>query len=289
MVVLFTDTDTDINLEVAEYYGYKLISMPYIVEGKEIKPYEDFKVFNSKEFYDMLRSGTLPSTCAINPEVYKAYFEEEFAKGNDILYVHFSKAMSGTFNAMNIAVEELLEKYPERKFYTIDTKAITILSYSIVRSVGDMYKEGKSVEEILEWANKEVDHFAQYFFADDLKFFRRSGRISNFSGIMGNLIGVKPIIYMDNDGMMTNISKERGRKNALNKLVDYVLELGDEVEKYRVIIGHSDAYDLALKLKDMLQEKFNNKLDIEIVVVNPTAGSHCGPDAVGVSFHCKHR
>ena len=289
MVVLFTDTDTDINLEVAEYYGYKLISMPYIVEGKEIKPYEDFKVFNSKEFYDMLRSGTIPSTCAINPEVYKAYFEEEFAKGNDILYVHFSKAMSGTFNAMNIAVEELLEKYPERKFYTIDTKAITILSYSIVRSVGDMYKEGKSVEEILEWANKEVDHFAQYFFADDLKFFRRSGRISNFSGIMGNLIGVKPIIYMDNDGMMTNISKERGRKNALNKLVDYVLELGDEVEKHRVIIGNSDAYDLALKLKDMLQEKFNNKLDIEIVVVNPTAGSHCGPDAVGVSFHCKHR
>lgn len=289
MVVLFTDTDTDINLEVAEYYGYKLISMPYIVEGKEIKPYEDFKVFNSKEFYDMLRSGTIPSTCAINPEVYKAYFEEEFAKGNDILYVHFSKAMSGTFNAMNIAVEELLEKYPERKFYTIDTKAITILSYNIVRSVGDMYKEGKSVEEILEWANKEVDHFAQYFFADDLKFFRRSGRISNFSGIMGNLIGVKPIIYMDNDGMMTNISKERGRKNALNKLVDYVLELGDEVEKHRVIIGHSDAYELALKLKDMLQEKFNNKLDIEIVVVNPTAGSHCGPDAVGVSFHCKHR
>lgn len=289
MVVLFTDTDTDINLEVAEYYGYKLISMPYIVEGKEIKPYEDFKVFNSKEFYDMLRAGTIPSTCAINPEVYKAYFEEEFAKGNDILYVHFSKAMSGTFNAMNIALEELLEKYPERKFYTIDTKAITILSYSIVRSVGDMYKEGKSVEEILEWANKEVDHFAQYFFADDLKFFRRSGRISNFSGIMGNLIGIKPIIYMDNDGMMTNISKERGRKNALNKLVDYVLELGDEVEKHRVIIGHSDAYDLALKLKDMLQEKFNNKLDIEIVVVNPTAGSHCGPDAVGVSFHCKHR
>lgn len=289
MVVLFTDTDTDINLEVAEYYGYKLISMPYIVEGKEIKPYEDFKVFNSKEFYDMLRAGTIPSTCAINPEVYKAYFEEEFAKGNDILYVHFSKAMSGTFNAMNIALEELLEKYPERKFYTIDTKAITILSYNIVRSVGDMYKEGKSVEEILEWANKEVDHFAQYFFADDLKFFRRSGRISNFSGIMGNLIGVKPIIYMDNDGMMTNISKERGRKNALNKLVDYVLELGDEVEKHRVIIGHSDAYELALKLKDMLQEKFNNKLDIEIVVVNPTAGSHCGPDAVGVSFHCKHR
>lgn len=289
MLTLFTDTDTDITLEEAREYGYKLISMPYIINGEEIKPYEDFEVFESKKFYDMLRLGTIPTTCAINALTYQAYFEPEFAKGNDILYVHFSKAMSGTFNSMNIALEDLKEKYPERKFYAIDTKAITICSLNIVKEVGDMYKEGKSVEEILEWAEKEVDHFAQYFFADDLKFFARSGRISNFSGIMGNLIGVKPIIYMDQNGMMTNISKERGRNKALKRLVSYVEELGDEVEKHRVIIGHSDALDLALELGEMLKEKFGDNLRIEYALVNPTAGSHCGPDAVGVSFHSKHR
>ena len=106
---------------------------------------------------------------------------------------------------------------------------------------------------------------------------------------MGNLIGVKPIIYMDENGMMTNISKERGRNKALKRLVSYVEEIGDEVEKHRVIIGHSDALELALELAEMLKEKFGDNLRIEYALVNPTAGSHCGPDAVGVSFHSKHR
>ena len=289
MLCLFTDTDTDITPIEAKEYGYKLISMPYLVNGKEIKPYEDFEVFESKEFYDMLRGGTIPTTCAISPVAYQEYFEPEFAKGNDILYVHFSKAMSGTFNAMKIAVDELLEKYPERKFYAIDTKAITICSLNIVKEIGEMYKEGKTIDEIMKWSETEVDHFAQYFFADDLKFFGRSGRISNFSSIMGNLIGVKPIICMDENGMMTNISKERGRNNALKRLVSYVEELGDNIKDHRIIIGHTDALDLALKLAQMIQEKFGEGLRIEYAVVNPTAGSHCGPDAVGICFHSKRR
>lgn len=289
MLTLFTDTDTDLTPVEAKEYGYKMISMPYIVDGKEIKPYEDFEEFNSKEFYDMLRSGVIPKTCAISPIAYKQYFEPEFEKGNDILYVHFSKAMSGTFNAMHVAVEELKEKYPDRKFYTIDTKAITICSLNIVKEVGDMIKEGKTIDEVLKWAETEVDHFAQYFFADDLKFFRRSGRISNFSGIMGNLIGVKPIICMDKEGMMTNIAKERGRTNALNRLVKYMEELGDEVEKHRIIIGHTDAMDLVKELEKRIKEKFGENLNIEYAIVNPTAGSHCGPDAVGVTFHSKSR
>ena len=152
-----------------------------------------------------------------------------------------------------------------------------------------MYKEGKTIDEIMKWSETEVDHFAQYFFADDLKFFGRSGRISNFSSIMGNLIGVKPIICMDENGMMTNISKERGRNNALKRLVSYVEELGDNIKDHRIIIGHTDALDLALKLAQMIQEKFGEGLRIEYAVVNPTAGSHCGPDAVGICFHSKRR
>lgn len=289
MLTLFTDTDTDLTPIEAKKYGYKLISMPYILEKKEIKPYEDFEIFEYQEFYNLLRKGVLPSTCAINAEAYKKYFEPEFEKGNDILYVHFSSAMSGTFNSMNLAYEELKEKYPERKLYTIDTKGITILSLNIVKEVGDMYLEGKSIEEILEWSKSEIDHFATYFFADDLKFFQRSGRISNFSATMGNLIGMKPIIYMDDKGMMTNIGKERGRLNALKKLVQYVEELGIDLDKHRVIIGHSDALDLAQRLGSMLKEKFNESINIEYAVVNPTAGSHCGPDAIGISFYAKHK
>ena len=288
MLVLFTDTDTDLTPEEAKEFGYKMISMPYIVNHEIIKPYEDFEVYDSKKFYDSLRDGLLPKTCALNPEAYREYFEPEFEKGNDILYVHFSRAMSGSFDAMDSVVKELLEKYPGRKFYTIDTKGITIGSLNMVKEIGDLYKSGAAIDEILEWGKREVDHFATYFFADNLKFFKRSGRISNIAATMGSLIGIKPIIYMDDKGMMTNITKERGRINALKRLVAYVEELALDIDKHRVIVGHSDSLELAKMLAEMLVEKFG-PLRIEYAVVNPTAGSHCGPDTVGVSFHAIHK
>ena len=138
MFQLFTDTDTDILPSEAKELGYKLISMPYIIDGVETYPYVDFEEFDYHAFYDTLRGGKLPTTCALSPLQYKEHFEPTFAEGKDILYVHFSAAMSGTFNAMNIAVRELLEKYPERKFYTVDTKAITIGSLNMVKEIGDM-------------------------------------------------------------------------------------------------------------------------------------------------------
>lgn len=289
MFTLFTDTDTDITMVEAKKYGYQLISMPYVINGKEIKPYEDFEVFEYEDFYNELRKGALPTTCAINPEKYKEYFEPFLAKGNDILYVHFSKAMSGTFNAMNIAIEELKEEYPDRTIYTIDTKGITILSLNIVKEIGDLYIKGATIEEILKWAEENVDNFATYFFADNLKFFGHSGRVSNITAKMGNIIGIKPIIYMNDEGMMTNIGKARGRTSAMEKLVEYFEDLTKETYEHRIIIGHTDALSIATKLGNILQEKYNNKLNIEYAVVNPTAGSHCGPDTIGISFFAKHK
>lgn len=289
MFQLFTDTDTDITPEEAKFYGYKLISMPYVSGGKEIYPYEDFEIFDSKTFYNGLRGGELPSTCALSPVKYMEYFEPTLQEGKDILYVHFSAAMSGTFNAMQIAWEELSKKYPDRKLYTIDTKGITICSLNIVKEVGDMVQGGASLEEILAWAETEVDKFAVYFYADDLKFFGRSGRVSNFSATMGNLLGIRPIITMNSDGIMTSISKAKGKKATLKKIFDYVTSLQENIKEHRVIIGHSDAMDLALEMEKMLKEKFGEDLRTEFAVVNPTAGSHCGPDAVGVCFHAIHR
>ena len=109
MLILFTDTDTDMTPSLAKEYGYHLISMPYIIDDKVIYPYEDFEEFNYKEFYEMLRKGTIPKTCAVSPTKYIEYFEPFFRNGDDILYVHFSTKLSGTFNAMNIAIEELKE------------------------------------------------------------------------------------------------------------------------------------------------------------------------------------
>ncbi|MBQ4423151.1 MAG: DegV family protein [Clostridia bacterium] len=289
MLTLFTDTDTDITPEVAKEYGYRLISMPYSIDAKTIWPYEDFDVFDSRAFYDSLRSGVLPTTGGISAERYKDYFRPEFEKGNDILYVHFSAAMTVTFRAMDEAVDALLKEFPERKFYHIDTKGITIVSYNLVRTIGDLYQSGKTAEELIAWADREVLHYAQYFFADDLKFFKRSGRVKGIAATMGTLLGIRPIICMNDAGEMVSIGKERGRANAMERLLKTVEELGDDIKNHRFIVGHTDAPEIAAELVDMLHARFGDDLSIETVVTNPTAGSHCGPNGVGVSFHASRR
>ncbi len=288
MLKLYTDSDTDITPIEAAEYGYKLISMPYSVDAKTTYPYVDFETFDGHAFYDMLRGGVLPTTSAISKEQYINYFEEDFKAGNDILYVHFSRAMTNTFDVMDQAIAELKAQYPNVRFEEIDTKGITTISYAIVREVGDMVKAGKTLDEILEWAKTEVDKFAMYFFADDLKFFRRSGRVSGLAATMGTLIGVRPLIHMSQAGKMESIGTVKGRPNAIKALVEKVAELGDEIDKHRICIGHTDAPEIAQEVGRMIEDRFG-KQNIVYVYVNPTAGSHCGPNGVGVCFHAKHR
>ncbi len=288
MLKLYTDTDTDIYPSLAEEYGYKLISMPYSIEAKTTYPYVDFDTFDAHAFYDRLRGGVLPTTSAISKEQYMNYFIKDFIEGNEILYVHFSRAMTNTFDAMDQAIAELKEKYPKARFEEIDTKGITTISYAIVREVGDLVKAGKSLDEVLDWAKTEVDKFAMYFFADDLKFFRRSGRVSGLAATMGTLIGVRPLIHMSQEGKMVSVGTAKGRNNAMLYLLNKVGELGDDIASHRICIGHTDAPEIARQLGAMITEKYGHQ-NIVYVDVNPTAGSHCGPNGVGVCFHAIHR
>ena len=289
MFVIFTDTDTDTTPELAKKYGYNLISMPYFIDEKEIYPYVDFKEFNSHEYYEMLRKGVMPKTGGLSPQNYIDYFEPFFKEGKDILYVHFSRAMTSTFNSMKLAIDELKETYPDREVYTIDTKAITTLCLPIVELVGKLYQEGADINTIISKANEEVKKWTIYFFVDDLSFFRRSGRVSAPAAIMGNLIGICPIIYMSDEGIMKSIDKARGKRHVIKKVLDYVEKLEDNIEDYKVYIGHTDAIDSANYVAKLLKEKYGDDLEIVFSPVNPTAGAHCGPDGVGICFHAKKR
>ncbi len=275
--------------QLAAKYGYRLISMPYSIDGETIYPYETWEEFDSSSFYDKLRAGTLPTTSALGEAKYIEYFEPEFSKGNDILYVHFSEAMSGTFANMRKALEVLKKKYPERKFYEIDTKGISAISLYILEEIGEMFNSGKTLEEVLEWAKTEIQHYAVYFFADDLKFFRRSGRVSGLAATMGGLIGLRPLIYMSPEGKMETIGTEKGRVKVMEKLVNYVAELSDDIKGNRIIIIHTDALAWAEQMELMLRERFGKDLKISTVMVNPTVGAHCGPNVLGLAFHAKHR
>ena len=289
MLTLFSDTDCDVTPAIAKEYGYRIIPMPYAIDGKLYHPYVESQDYDHKAFYAQLRAGTLPTTSAISEAVYLKYFEPEFENGNDIFYVHFSSGMSNTFENMNKAVETLKAKYPERKFWAVDTLGISAESLNIVMEIGDLFKAGKTPGEVVEWAKSEVQKFPLYFIADDLKFFRRSGRVSGLAATMGNFIGIRPVIYVNEQGKMVQIGKEVGRNKAIDRLVQYVEELGDNVKDHRVVIGHADCQELVDMLIAKLKEKFGDDLRIIVTMVNPTIGSHCGPNGMGVCFHGKHR
>ncbi len=287
---LFADTDCDITPVLAEKLGFKLISMPYLLDDKEVFPYESFQEFDSHSFYEILRHGTIPKTFGLSPEKYISYFEPELQAGKDILYAHFSSALSGTFNSMKIAIDMLEEKYPERRIHILDTKAITGLAYIILLDISKLYKEGKSPEEIIAYVNEEsLKHYAFFGFADDLQFFKKSGRVSGLSATLGSILNIKPIISIDDDGKMGAIAKAQGRNGATNTLFKYMEKIGSDIQNHPIIIVHSDAPKLVNNLLTSIKKKYGENLDITILDINPTAGVHCGPNCLGISFHSKGR
>ena len=286
---LFFDTDCDITPEFCKKYDAGLISMPYAIDDKEILPYVDFEKFDDKEFYSTLRKGVLPTTSALNVEEYIRLFKPVLESGKDILYIHFSRAMSATFNSCDKAIEELKKQFPKRRIVLIDTKGITLGSYSIDKQLGDLALAGKSIDEIVAASKEVIDHTAFYFYADNLKFFARSGRVTGIAALMGGIIGIKPIINIGDDGKMTSIDKAIGRKKALEKIMEYVNNLQEDIKNYPVIIAHCDCMHLVEELIANLKAKYGQDLHVEVEPVNPTAGSHCGPDCIGLTFHAKHR
>jgi len=288
MYKLFFDTDCDITPEIARRYDAGLISMPYVVE-EEIYPFKDSDSFDYKAFYNMLRGGVLPTTCALSKAQYIEYFEPTLKEGKDILYVHFSRVMTVSIDVCEEAIKELLEKYPGRRIQLVDTKGITVGGYVCSLEVAELYKAGKSIDEIVEWAKTGIDQMAFYFFADNIKFFKKSGRVTGFKAFMGGMMGVKPLIYIGENGKMTSIGSAMSRKKAIDKILEYVDELQVDIKKYPCVIAHSDADYLVDDVKAKLHEKYGEDLKIEVIYVNPTAGSHCGPDALGLAFHAKKR
>ena len=290
MVRYFTDTDAEFTIERCKKYGFGLVSMPYTMNNETFYPSKDNDDFDYKGYYNTLRRGVIPTTSAVNEAEYLELFEPVFAAGDDVFYIHFSAAMSASFDFLDKAIEKLQKKYPERKFYKLDTMSITIGAYIIVDEIGQLVQKGKTPEEILAWAQEEVQKFACYFFVTDLKFFRRSGRVGGFASIMGNLIGIRPIIVIDENGVMKSIGKTRGNVKAIAYLLDKLDEIGLDVKDHKIIIGHSDGdKDLILELKEKIMEKYGHDVVIEEIVVNPTIGAHCGPDGIGIAFHAKNR
>lgn len=286
MYQLFCDSNCELWHTTVAELGLNVIRMPYTLDDKEYF-YDMGEHTDFKAFFDRMRAGSVPKTSALNEYAYTEYFEPVLERGEDIYYITFSHKMSATFNAMDAAIAKLKEKYPERRIMTKDAKTISLGSGFVTYYAALKYREGASMEELDAYLDELIPHTATYFAVEDLTYLHRGGRISSATKIVGGLLGIKPILYFDEEGKIVSIAKAKGFKNALSKLTEYMREKGSELDKYKVFILHADSEKPAQEFAEKLRNEFG--ADVVVQSVGPVIGAHCGPGTIGLIFHCSQR
>lgn len=286
--VIVTESTTDLSAQMIKEFEIIVLPLNFTMENETYVDTVGDDGLNPVEFYNKLRAGATSSTTQITP----ARFEEEFSKildnGNDILYIGFSSGLSGTYNAACMAKAELLEKYPERKIIAIDTLAASMGEGLLVYYASKMKSEGKSIDEVAKWLEDNKLHLSHLFTVDDLNHLKRGGRVSPAVAFVGTLLGIKPVMHVDNDGHLVPISKVRGRKASLDALIKIMQDTAIEPEKQTVFISHGDAEADVEYMSSQIREKLG-VCDIRSNYIGPVIGSHSGPGTIAVFFLATER
>ena len=280
--VIMTDTTADLPESYIEEHQLEILSLNYMLEGIV---YDRKNPLDVEEFYARMRSGSMPTTSQINPEQAKEAFASCMEAGNDVLYIAFSSGLSGTYNSACIAAAELEEEgtYPDRKVVVVDSLSASLGEGLLVHKAVKLKEEGKTLEEVVAWTEKNRQNLCHNFTVDDLFHLHRGGRVSKTTAILGTMINIKPVLHVDDEGHLTAVDKVRGRKKSLTTLVDRMEKQAEGFENPEVFISHGDCLEDALFVEKLVRERFGTENFI-INHVGPTIGAHSGPGTVALFF-----
>lgn len=277
--VIFSDSTCDLDINHAKSLDINIIPLSFIFEGKQYKdgdlPY--------KEIYRLLREKKNITTSQISTGAFMDAFEPHLAAGKDILYIAFSSALSGTYASAKIAKDELSKKYPERKIKIIDSLCASMGEGLLVHYAVTKRKNGLSIDEVANWVEKNRLSICHWFTVDDLFHLKRGGRISSAVALFGTVLGVKPVMHVDNEGRLAPVHNVRGRKVALASLVDHMKKTSSLTDDDVVFIAHADAIDDANFVKDLILKEIHIK-EVIVNAMGTVIGSHAGPGTIALFF-----
>ena len=282
---IITDSACDLPAELLQNLNVKKVSLSMLFRGENRPDSVDTGI---KEFYDGLRAGEVATTSAVNPENWKSVIEPSFRAGHDALVLAFSSGLSTTYQSAVIAAQELMEQYPDRKAYVVDTLCASLGEGLLVWYACRKRDEGMPLETLRDWVEANKLNICHWFTVDDLMFLKRGGRVSATTALVGTMLQVKPVLHVDSEGHLINVSKARGRKASIDALAKKAAELGQGFDNETMFISHGDCLEdaqyLARKLKDELGVKH-----VHINHVGAVIGSHAGPGVLALFFIGKHR
>ena len=274
-------TDSCCDFTEAQYKQWNVSCAPLTVTYNG----ENHENFNNesavKAFYDELRGGVMATTSAVNPEGWATLMEPVLQAGQDVLVLAFSSGLSTTYQSAVIAADELKEKYPDRKIFVVDTLCAALGQGLLVWYACRKRDEGMSIEHLHAWVEEHKLNICHWVTVDDLSHLKRGGRISATTAIVGTMLNIKPIIYVDNEGHLINTAKVRGRKTAMEFLAKKLGETGTDLDT--VFIAHGDCPEDAAALEKLVKEKYGVK-NVITGYVGPVIGAHTGPGVLVLFF-----
>lgn len=279
--VFITDASCDLNEKQVSEIGAQVIPMEFQMEGKSFLHYPDRHMMSLEEFYSKLKSGADVKTTQINYNTFYNYFEDYLKAGKDILYTGISSGLSGTYNTCLIAVNELREKYPDRKIVAIDSFCDSAGLGLLVHLAGKKYISGASIEELAEFIEETRLKVCHWFIVEDLDQLKRGGRISAVAATFGKALQIKPLLSVDNVGHLVNVAKIRGKSNVISTLAEQFIHDTDDVKKGTVFIAHADNEQGALELQKAIKGKYS---ECQICEVGPVIGAHVGSGMLAILF-----
>lgn len=282
MFKIITDSTADLPKEYLQSNDISCVNLSYIVDGVTYGRGEELPCH---DFYELMRKGNMPTTSQVNPDEAKAEFLKLIDEHKEILCLAFSSGLSGTYNSLRLAAEEVMSEHPECNIIVVDTLCASLGEGLLVYKAVQLRNAGKSIKEVAEWVENHKLNLVHMFTVDDLFNLYRGGRVSKTTAIVGTVAGIKPVLHVDDEGHLIAVGKVRGRKKALQALVNHMEEKqGSFADQNDIIfISHGDDWEAAEYVRDLIKERFGIESFL-IDYVGPTIGSHAGPGVVALFF-----
>lgn len=280
---IITDSAGDLSQQMVEELDISVLPLHFMMQGVERADTPDHEDMPIKTFFDLLRAGERATTSALNANDYIELLTPMLEGGQDVLILSFSSGLSTTYQSSAIAVEELKEKFPDRKIYTVDTLAASLGHGLLVWYAAQQRAQGKTIDEVRDWQEENKLHLCHWFTVDNLNHLKRGGRVSAATALLGTMLAIKPVLHVDNDGHLISMGKARGRNASIKALVDKMEETAIEPAGQTVFICHGDCQDDAEKMADMIRERMGVQT-IRIGAIGPVIGAHSGPGTLAVFY-----
>lgn len=281
MLRIITDSATDLPKSYIEEHKLHVVPTPVVIDDVD---YFDGQTIQTGEFYTILDDIKRDvKTYHINPAMFTDAFTPYAQAGDSIIYLCFSTGIAGTYNAANIAKDNVLDEYPDFDITIIDSKSASIGFGLLVSKLVTMLEKGASKEEIIEAADYFISHIKHVFTVQTLAYLIKGGRLTKLKGTIAETLDMKPILTVDENGALSVLKTVRGRKKSLRSLIDYAKEKGYHLENQTIAICHGEDPESLNTVQSLIEEEFNPK-SILISVVGCAIGAHTGRGIIGFCF-----